>query len=290
MLSKSTLLHLRIPFSFYLLPVFCFAVSLSPHVELWRILAVFFILHFLLYPASNGYNSYFDKDEDSIGGLENPPPVDKQLLYVSLALDGFALVAGIFLGWEFVAALFLYGLVSKAYSDERIRLKRYPFISWILASVFQGAFTFLAVYQAVNNVPLSALLQPVVYLPALLTTMLLGGSYPMTQVYQHEEDARRGDMTMSRLLGIYGTFWFTTLVFLVTVLGFYVYFQTYHTVFHFWLFILCLSPGLVFFLWWFWQVYKNKNAANFKFTMRLNLLTATGMNIFFILFGWLIRN
>jgi 1,4-dihydroxy-2-naphthoate octaprenyltransferase len=48
--------------------------------------------------------------------------------------------------------------------------------------------------------------------PALLSTCLLLGSYPMTQIYQHEEDARRGDKTFSLLLGIKETFIFTAVI------------------------------------------------------------------------------
>jgi 1,4-dihydroxy-2-naphthoate octaprenyltransferase len=247
------------------------------------------IVHLFLYPASNGYNSYYDKDEDSIGGLENPPPVSKELLSVSLLLDGVALVLGIFLGWWFVAGLFIYGLVSKAYSDERIRLKKYAILSWFLAGTFQGAFTFLMVYQGINQTPVEDVLQARILIPAGLTTFLLMGSYPMTQVYQHAEDARRGDMTLSRLLGIRGTFIFTAIVFMSSVAGYFYYFYTYYASFHFLLFLACLSPGLVFFLLWFYRVLKNNTAANFRSTMRLNQLTATGMNAFFVLFWWLIH-
>lgn len=289
MIQKSTLLHLRIPFSFYLMPIFLFAWSISPQPPLWRVLVCFSIIHFFLYPASNGYNSYYDKDEDSIGGLETPPPVSKELLYVSLLLDGIALLLGIILGWWFVSGLFIYGLVSKAYSDERIRLKKYPIVSWLLAGSFQGAFTFLMVFQAINNLPIHEVLQAHVLIPAGLTTFLLLGSYPMTQVYQHAEDARRGDMTLSRLLGIKGTFIFTAIVFMMAVAGYFYYFHTYYSAFYFLLFIVCISPGLVFFLWWFIQVLKEIRTANFRFTMRLNFLTASGMNAFFIVFWLLIH-
>ncbi len=281
--SRSTLLHLRVPFSFFLLPVFLFAWSISPDPELWRVVVVFVILHFLLYPASNGYNSYFDKDEDSIGGLEKPPPVSKELLYVSLLLDAIALLLGLVVGWWFVLGLFIYGGVSKAYSDDRIRLKKYPLISWFIAGFFQGAFTFVMAYQAMNDFSLQKSLQPLVVYAALLTTFILMGSYPMTQVYQHAEDARRGDLTLSRLLGIRGTFIFTTIVFLTAVAGYFLYFTSYFTVAYFWLYVLCLSPGLVFFLWWFYKVLQSEGAVNFRSTMRLNFLTATGMNIFFLL-------
>jgi hypothetical protein len=288
LISRSTWLHLRVPFSFFLLPVFLFAWSISPDPQTWRVVMVFIILHFLLYPASNGYNSYFDKDEDSIGGLEKPPPVSKELLYVSLALDAVALLLGMLLGWWFVLGLFIYGGVSKAYSDGRIRLKKYPLISWLIAGFFQGAFTFIMTYQAVNHSSLQDALQPVVVYAALLTTFILMGSYPMTQVYQHAEDARRGDLTLSRLLGIRGTFIFTAVVFMAAVGAYYLYFTSYFSAYYFRIYVLCLSPGLLFFLWWFYQVLQSESAVNFRRTMRLNFLTATGLNVFFVLL-WFIR-
>src|SRR5688572_30081117 len=144
MLSRSSWLHLRIPFSFFLLPIFLFSLSVSPNLNGPRIGWVFFILHFLLYPASNGYNSYFDKDEKSIGGLKNPPPVHKGLYYLSLLLDLVAVVLG-YLKINLVFAVFLliYGLVSKAYSHPAVRLKKYAITGWIVAGLFQGLFTFV---------------------------------------------------------------------------------------------------------------------------------------------------
>src|SRR6476620_11552818 len=94
MLSRSSWLHLRIPFSFFLLPIFLFSLSLSPNFSASRLGWVFFILHFLLYPASNGYNSYFDKDEKSIGGLKNPPPVNHGLYFLAILFDLLAVVLG----------------------------------------------------------------------------------------------------------------------------------------------------------------------------------------------------
>src|SRR4051812_9503967 len=152
MFSKSTLLHLRIPFSYFLLPVYLFAVSVSPNVTEKRLLWVFIILHLMLYPASNGFNSYFDKDEKSIGGLKNPPPVKKELYWISLLLDFVAVIAGfIYISLLFAVMLIIYGLVSKAYSHPSIRLKKYAIIGWIVTGLFQGAFTFMMCYAGVNN-------------------------------------------------------------------------------------------------------------------------------------------
>jgi len=91
MLKHSTWAHLRIPFSIFLLPVYLFALSISYPSDFFNPLLIFVILHFLLYPASNGYNSFFDKDEESIGGLKNPPKVSLELYYVSLVLDMLAI-------------------------------------------------------------------------------------------------------------------------------------------------------------------------------------------------------
>ena len=290
MLQKSTLLHLRIPFSFFLMPVFWFAWAVVPEWIWWKVVLVFVVLHLLLYPASNAFNSFYDKDEDSIGGLKHPPQVTDQLLWTALAFDALALLAGFFIGWQFVLGLFVYGLASKAYSYDKIRLKKYPVLSWVIAGFFQGFFTFMMVYQALTDLPVQQLFEPKLLFPALLATALLLGFYPMTQVYQHAEDARRGDLTLSRLLGIKGTFIFTALVFLLSAAGFFFYFKAYFSLLYFMLFQAFLAPGLVFFLWWFFRVNRNPGAADFDNTMKLNLLSSLGTNLFFILFGILLKS
>ena len=91
---KKALPLLRIPFSIYLMPVFWFGLSaLRGPWSGWRALGVFVVLHLLAYPASNGYNSYYDKDEGSIGGLKTPPKVTPELLHLVWAFDVLA-VAG----------------------------------------------------------------------------------------------------------------------------------------------------------------------------------------------------
>jgi 1,4-dihydroxy-2-naphthoate octaprenyltransferase len=71
MLRTSTIKLLRIPFSFFLSPIYFFSLAQVPHIDWANAVLIFFILHFLIYPASNGYNSYMDRDTESIGGLEN---------------------------------------------------------------------------------------------------------------------------------------------------------------------------------------------------------------------------
>jgi 1,4-dihydroxy-2-naphthoate octaprenyltransferase len=284
MFSKSTWLHLRIPFSFFLLPIFLFALALSPNINESRLLIVFISLHFFLYPASNGFNSYFDKDEESIGGLKNPPKVNKGLYYMALVFDLIALILGALINWTFVVMLFIYGMVSKAYSHPSVRIKKYPWASWFIAGFFQGFFTFLMAYIGLNDFSAALLWRMEILIPALLTSILLWASYPMTQVYQHGEDSRRGDRTLSIRLGVLGTFHFTALFFMLSTGLFMWYFHAFHQDKYALYFVIALTPVLLYFVYWYFLVRKNIKEVTYGRTMALNFLSALCLNIFFIYF------
>lgn len=282
---RSTLLHLRFPFSFFLLPVYLFALSQSPDFTADRLLWSFLLIHLFLYPASNGYNSYFDKDEQSIGGLKNPPKVNVTLYFTALFLDAAAILLGAWkVGVLFAAMLFVYGLASKAYSHPSVRLKKYPFGGWLVTGFFQGFFTFLMSYVGINHTEVGNLLQAKVLIPAALTSIMLWGNYPMTQVYQHEEDAKHGDQTLSRWLGIRGTFIFVQVVFGLAAAGFVWFFVSYYNVNLAIAFLVALAPVVLFFMFWFWQVWKDESKADYTRTMWLNFVSATCLNIYFFYF------
>jgi 1,4-dihydroxy-2-naphthoate octaprenyltransferase len=284
---RSILLHLRIPFSFFLLPVYLFALAISPNVGESRLIWSFIIIHFLLYPASNGYNSYFDKDEKSIGGLKNPPPVNKGLYLTSLFFDGIAIVLGLIkVNMLFAIMLLIYGLVSKAYSHPMVRIKKYPIGGWLIIGLFQGIFTFLMCYVGINGFEMGNLMQAKVLVPGLLTSVMLWGNYPMTQVYQHEEDAKHGDTTISMMLGIRGTFIFVQVLFAVAAVCFVLYFNHFYTIEMGYSFLLALGPVVLFFMVWFYKVWKDASQANFTYTMWLNFISSLCLNGFFIYF-WL---
>jgi len=281
-MKKSTLLHLRFSFSFFLLPVFLLACAVSEHPNLPTLFLCFVILHFLVYPASNGYNSYFDRDEKSIGGLRNPPEVSIELYRVSLILDVIGLGLSLLVSIAFTVMIFIYGLVSKAYSHPSVRLKKYPVAGWLSAGVFQGYFTFLLCVIAIEDIPLHSTLSSRIQLPGMLSTLLLLGSYPMTQVYQHEEDAGRGDLTMSRKLGVLGTFHFTALAFTVSISGFIYYFYTYFSLTKALLFPVFLLPILIYFSVWYLRARNTPNAVNYDAAMRLNLISSLMLSLYFL--------
>jgi len=283
MFSKSSWVHLRIPFSWFLLPVFLFSLAISPNFKEHNILWVLIIVHLFLYPASNGYNSYFDKDEKSIGGLKNPPPVNKGLYYLALLFDLIALVLSlVYINTTFAIMILVYGAVSKAYSHPAIRLKKYAVTSWIITGVFQGLFTFLMCYVGINNYGIEQTFKAPVLVPGLLTSLMLWANYPMTQIYQHEEDSKRGDITLSIRLGIKGTFYFTGAFFTIAAGAFLWYFNEFLKPEYGFTFVLALLPVLIFFSIWFFRVQENPAKADYTHTMRLNLISSTFLNLFFL--------
>jgi len=283
MITRSTLLHLRFPFSLLLLPVFLFAVSQAPALRPLPVFLAFVILHLLVYPASNGFNSYYDRDEESIGMLETPPAVSRDLLFVSLGLDGLALLLAWVVDWRFAAMIFLYGLVSKLYSHPAVRLKQYPWLGWCTAVFFQGFYTYLISTYAIAGMSVTGLFAWRHLLPAVCSSLMLGGFYPLTQVYQHEEDARRGDRTASLQLGVKGTFRFVFGMFLLADAILCLFFWLYGTLTHFLLLQIFLLPAFLYFSRWSWRVSANPAAADFVSAMRMNLVGALPLNLYFLL-------
>lgn len=286
---KDAITLLRIPFSIYLMPVFMMALAYSsPDLDVWQqqrgsVITVFILLHFFVYPASNGFNSYYDKDEGSIGGLENPPKVNKLLYYYVIALDILTFLVAASISWSFLLGTVGYVLVSKAYSHPWIRLKKYPFLSTASVTIFQGAYTFLLVQWGVGN-SWDYLISTHNLLTACVATLFLAGSYPITQIYQHEEDLKRQDITLSLLLGIWGTFiWTACAFFLAISLLFYVHWSN-GTLYQFIIFMLATLPILVTFIRWVWSYNKWGNRViTYRKTMLLNQISSVCLTAAFFM-------
>jgi 1,4-dihydroxy-2-naphthoate octaprenyltransferase len=283
MIQRSTLQLLRFPFSFFLMPVYWFALSQVVHKDWGRALLIFFILHMLVYPASNGYNSYMDRDTTPIGGLEHPLPPTRQLFRITIALDLLALVLGAFISLYFVAGLAVYILASRAYSYRGIRLKKYPIAGFLTVIVCQGALVFFLVYHG-SHYPgemQESLQFPVEAMVA--SSLLLGGFYPLTQLYQHEADRRDGVRTISLLLGYRGSFIFTAVVYSIAFLVLAHYFvSTFLGLREFYVLATCMLPILVYFFVWAVKVWRDPGQASYTNTMRMNLLASLCTNIGFI--------
>lgn len=281
--AASTIKLLRIPFSFFLSPLFLFALSQVPQVNWWHAGLIFFILHFLIYPASNGYNSFMDRDTGSIGGLEKPPPPSPELYRVTIVLDTAAIGLSLFISPLFAAVAILYIGASKAYSYRRIRLKQYPVIGYLTVIIFQGALTFWLVYYGSSSDKIIA-----VPWPGMLTcALLIGGFYPLTQVYQHKQDVEDGVQTISYKLGYKGTFVFCAIIYAMAWIFMARLFIQKQEVNKLLVTSILLLPIAVYFINWFVKVIRDPSAADFRHTMRMNWVASICTNTaFLILLSW----
>ncbi|MES1217147.1 MAG: UbiA family prenyltransferase [Bacteroidota bacterium] len=279
MLARSTIQLLRFHFSIFLLPVYLFAISQVNNINPLRAFLIFIILHVFVYPSSNGYNSYMDRDETPIGGLSKPMQPTKQLYYTSISLDFIAVALSTIISLYFAAGILIYILASRAYSYRGIRLKKYPVTGYLVVIIFQGAEIFFLTYYGSSDpqtfqMPITSI---------IAASCLIGGYYPLTQVYQHEEDLKDGVKTISYLLGKKGTFVFCGIVFTTATISMFLTFQQQNNLRDFWLFIVCMLPMVWFFSKWALQVWKNEQAANFKNSLIMNVLASACTSICFLI-------
>jgi 1,4-dihydroxy-2-naphthoate octaprenyltransferase len=278
-MQRDTIKLLRIPFSFFLSPIYFFTLAQVPVIDWFKAGLIFIILHFLIYPASNGYNSYMDRDTESIGGLEKPPPPSRELYRVTVILDITGLLLSLLIGPVFTGMILLYIGASKAYSYRGIRLKKFPITGYLVVILFQGAATFWLVYYGSNaehgfSVPWQGM---------VICALLVGGFYPLTQIYQHQQDLRDGVATISYKLGYIGTFVFCAIIYALAWVFMAQFFIINDQEIKLWMVGIFFLPVIVYFIRWFVQVRKNSQAADFRNTMRMNWLAATCTNLSFII-------
>jgi 1,4-dihydroxy-2-naphthoate octaprenyltransferase len=276
---RNSLVLLRFPFSLFLMPTFFFAWSQCREVNFPNLILVFIIMHLLVYPASNGYNSFMDRDEGSIGGIEKPPPPPVKLFYMTIVMDMTALLLSALVNYYFTAGILIYIACSRAYSYRGIRLKKYPVAGFLTVFLVQGAITFYTIYKgiaaSVNEQP------PLVCM--LASSMLIGALYPLTQIYQHEQDKADGVISISYKLGYRGTFLFSGLLFIAATVLMFIYFKNHNHLYSFYVFILALLPAVAYFFYWAIKVFKNFEAANFRSSLWMNIIASLCTNTAFIL-------
>lgn len=279
LIEPSTVQLLRFPFSLFLMPVYWFALSQVKAIHSGHAVLVFIILHGLVYPASNGYNSYMDRDTSSIGGLKQPLPPTRQLFYVTIWMDILSILLSFFIHPYFAIGTTIYILVSKAYSYRGIRLKKYPVTGYLSVVLIQGAFTFALVFFGTNadktfGIPCLAI---------IVAALLIGGFYPLTQLYQHKADLADGVKTISYLLGYRGTFIFCGIIYTIAFILLAIYFSATAQLSSLYIFSLCALPVLLQFISWFRKVRADESAADFPNTMRMMIVASVSTNLAFII-------
>jgi 4-hydroxybenzoate polyprenyltransferase len=142
-------------------------------------------------------NSAFDRDEGDIAYLRNPPPPPRRLAAFALLLMASGQVAALALPPAYQAAYAVCFVLSLMYSVPPVRLKAVAGADWLINMVGFGTLTPFAGWAATGR-PLEATDGIVL----LAFCPLFAALYPLTQLYQLEEDARRGDRTLALILGV----------------------------------------------------------------------------------------
>lgn len=144
-------------------------------------------------------NSAFDKDEGDVAYLRRPPPPPPHLFAfgMTLMVGGLAAAAAIALPAGYLAAYAACLVMSVLYSVPPFRLKAVAGADWVINMLGFGSLTCYAGWAlAARPLTTPGLWIVVGFCP------LFAALYPLTQLYQMEEDARRGDRTLALVLGL----------------------------------------------------------------------------------------
>lgn len=161
------------------------------------LVAALFIVVVLENGGTLAINSAFDRDAGDVGYLDAPPPVPRHLAGFSVAIMFAGLLAAAALPPAFLRVVAVCLVMSLLYSVPPIRLKAVAGADWLINMIGFGTLTPYAGW-AVTGLSLT---------PAAAWAMgafcpLFAALYPLTQLYQIDEDRARGDRTLALAVGV----------------------------------------------------------------------------------------
>ncbi len=207
---RPLLIHLRLHYQLvFLSPLFLWGFLLGGAVPSLRALLGFLTFHVCLYGGITAYNSYYDRDVGPVGGLKVPPRVTESLLGFSLLVQVVGLAMTAWVGRFFALLYAIVMVLSVAYSHPRFRWKARPVLSLFVVALGQGAVGFAGGWLC-GSMPPRPLYPPLDGLLGMAGAALItAGFYPLTQLYQIEEDRARGDRTFTVAFGARASFAFS---------------------------------------------------------------------------------
>ena len=199
--------HLRWPYQTLLLSgAYTLSILFVSEPDFGLFAKYFFLWHLGLYGGATAFNSYWDKDEGPIGGLKNPPPMRPWMRWASfimmvlpapyLLYDINSAILPIAVFGIYTLSFFLFW----AYSSPILRWKGHPYLSVLVIFFSTGTNGFLLGYFAGSETSFS--LHSV--LAALGVASILVSLYPISQLFQLDEDSKRGDLTLALQIGVKG--------------------------------------------------------------------------------------
>jgi 4-hydroxybenzoate polyprenyltransferase len=151
----------------------------------------------LLNGGTLALNSAFDDDEGDIGYLAAPPRPPRHLAAFALALMLVGQIVALRLPSAFAIAYGVCFVLSILYSLPPFRWKAVAGADWAINIVGFGALTPFAGWAATGRP-----IEPWAAVVFIAFGALFASLYPLTQLYQFEEDRARGDRTLALVLGM----------------------------------------------------------------------------------------
>lgn len=193
-------LHLRWHYQLFILSGgFLLGGYLASEIDWQMFIVQFGNVHLLLFGGATAYNSYWDKDKGPVGGLKNPPPMAGWMHPASLLMQAVGALIALSAGLLFTGVYLFSMLLFWLYSTPLYRWKGRPLLSLVAIGISTGANSvFLGYLSAAAGSPV---IPAPVFAAAAGTACMLLSLYPLSQIYQTEEDTKRGDRTFAASYG-----------------------------------------------------------------------------------------
>ena len=156
----------------------------------------FLVIHLLLFGGATVYNSFWDKDDGPVGGLQNPPELAGWTRPASMVLQYLGLILSIPMGITYIAFYLMSMLLFWMYSHPSMRWKGHPWLSMVAIGISTGINSVIFGFLAAGSPFTFHML-----IPALGVALIMLSVYPISQIYQIREDRRRGDRTFVAAYG-----------------------------------------------------------------------------------------
>lgn len=194
---------LRLPYQLQLGAIFAWGFWLGGGAfgstgEIVRFLVVFALFHIGAFGGMTALNSWYDRDDGPVGGMWSPPQVPPFLWHFAWLIQLLGLLFLLPFGWRLSLVYTFLLMLSLLYSHPQSRGKGHPWKSLAIVVVGQGVLDGLAGGLTVQHPQWRAPF----WCGLLGAALTVAAWYPLTQLYQADDDLRRGDQTLAaRLVG-----------------------------------------------------------------------------------------
>lgn len=280
------LVHLRLHYQFLILSGgYLLGGFIAGQMDSYQYWAQFINVHILLFGGATAYNSWWDKDEGPIGGLKNPPKMKQWMHFVSLLIMFAGLIWSITVGFLYAGIYLVSFILFWLYSTPHARWKGSPILSLLAIGISTGFNPVLLGSMAAGGA-----ISPLVLLSATGAACILLSLYPVSQIFQLEEDSKRNDRTFVIAFGMTGvrkffaiTYTIGSLLLCISILWINVYAAAI-------LFVGVMSSG-IFVATLIFRMSGDKN--EYKVVMKTKFLASLLFVCFFLIgnviqYGWII--